>query len=84
MKPTVMTTGPGVIMATATASTNCLSFSQWCSVTTPPYRNGTMASPDPKTKAPALAKNTPICERSGQSNVLSMPLAAGSGAPPSH
>ena len=31
MKPTVMTTGPGVIIATATASTNCRSLSQWCS-----------------------------------------------------
>ena len=28
MKPTVMTTGPGVIMATATASRNCWSSSQ--------------------------------------------------------
>jgi hypothetical protein len=29
MKATVMTTGPGVIMATATASRNWRSFSQW-------------------------------------------------------
>jgi hypothetical protein len=28
-------TGPGVIIATATASTNCLSVSQWCWVATP-------------------------------------------------
>jgi hypothetical protein len=28
MKPVVMTTGPGVIIATATASTNCRSVSQ--------------------------------------------------------
>ena len=36
MKPVVMTTGPGVIIATATASTNWRSVSQWCSWTTPP------------------------------------------------
>ena len=29
MKATVMTTGPGVIIATATASRNCRSVSQW-------------------------------------------------------
>ncbi len=53
MKPVVMTTGPGVIMATATASTNWRSVSQAYSLTTPPYRNGTMARPLPKTKLPA-------------------------------
>ncbi|MNS90387.1 hypothetical protein D3C72_1244370 [compost metagenome] len=36
-----------------------------------------MARPEPKTKAPALAKNTPIWVSSGQSSVLSRPLAAG-------
>ena len=56
MNATVMTTGPGVIMATATASRNCRSLSQWNSFTTPPWRNGTMARPLPKTKAPASAK----------------------------
>src|SRR5919202_147082 len=59
MKPTVMTTGPGVIIATATASRNCCSFSQPYSFTTPLYKNGTIASPLPNTKAPAFAKNKP-------------------------
>jgi hypothetical protein len=36
MKATVMTIGPGVSMATATASRNCLSVSQPYSRTTPP------------------------------------------------
>src|SRR6266542_3323098 len=57
MKATVITTGPGVIIATATASRNWRSVSQWCSCTTPPYRNGTIASPLPNTNAPAFAKN---------------------------
>src|SRR2546423_12193600 len=61
MNPTVITTGPGVIIATATASTNCRSVSQRCSFTTPPYRNGTIARPLPKTNAPALAKNKKTC-----------------------
>ncbi len=39
-----------------------------------------MASPEPNTKAPALAKNTPICVSSGQSIVPRIPLAAGIGA----
>src|SRR5215213_7270706 len=56
-----MTTGPGVIMATATASRNCCSFSHWYSFTTPPYKKGTMASPLPKTNAPAFKKNHQIC-----------------------
>ncbi len=56
MKATVMTTGPGVIMATATASRNCRSVSQCISSTTPPCRNGTMARPLPNTNAPASAK----------------------------
>jgi hypothetical protein len=56
MKATVMTTGPGVIMATATASRNCRSVSQWYCPTTPPCRKGTMARPLPKTKVPAAAK----------------------------
>src|SRR2546421_12044342 len=56
MKPDVITTGPGVIMATATASTNWRSVSQWCPCTTPPYKKGMMASPLPKTKAPAAVK----------------------------
>src|SRR5712664_1273312 len=33
MNPDVITTGPGVIMATATASTNWRSVSQWCPCT---------------------------------------------------
>ena len=56
MNATVMTTGPGVIIATATASRNCRSVSQWNSFTTPPWRNGTMARPLPNTNAPANAK----------------------------
>src|SRR5215207_6526128 len=60
MNATVMTTGPGVIIATATASRNSWSVSQWNWVTTPPCRNGTIASPLPKTKAPASAKYQPM------------------------
>src|SRR3954471_14111282 len=60
MKPTVMTTGPGVIIATATASTNCRWGSHRRSRTTPPYRNGITARPLPNTKAPARAKNQAI------------------------
>src|SRR2546427_10828411 len=56
MNATVMTTGPGVIIATATASRNWRSFSQWKPSTTPPCRNGTIASPLPKTNAPASVK----------------------------
>src|SRR4051812_5916938 len=61
IKPTVITTGPGVIIATATASTNCCSLNHWYSFTTPPYKKGTMARPLPNTKAPALVKNQAIC-----------------------
>src|SRR5438067_10221126 len=57
MNATVITTGPGVIIETATASMNCRSVSQWYWLTTPPYRNGTIASPLPNTKAPAFKKN---------------------------
>src|SRR5713101_9168300 len=56
MNATVMTTGPGVIIATATASRNWRSFSQWKLSTTPPCRNGTIARPLPNTKAPASVK----------------------------
>ena len=61
MKTTVMTTGPGVIIATATASMNCCSLSQPNCWTTPWCRNGTIARPLPNTKAPALVKNARIC-----------------------
>ena len=54
-----MTTGPGVIIATATASWNWRSLSQPKRSTTPPWRNGTIASPLPKTNAPASAKYRP-------------------------
>src|SRR5207245_9824352 len=37
-------------------STNWRSVSQWCPCTTPPYKNGTIARPLPKTNIPALAK----------------------------
>src|SRR5258707_15396498 len=60
MNPTVITTGPGVIIATATASKNCCSVSQPYSFTTPPYKKGTIANPLPKTNAPALVKNQAI------------------------
>src|SRR6266704_2671266 len=56
MNATVITTGPGVIIETATASRNCRSVSQWNCSTTPPCRNGTIASPLPKTNNPAAAK----------------------------
>src|SRR3954463_16807327 len=62
MNATVITTGPGVIMATATASRNCWSLSQWNWLTTPPCRNGTIASPLPKTNAPASAKYQAIVQ----------------------
>jgi hypothetical protein len=50
----------GVIIATATESTNCCSLSQAYSFTTPAYKKGTIAKPLPKTKAPALPKNRKI------------------------
>src|SRR2546428_13162854 len=64
MNATVMTTGPGVIIATATASRNCRSLSQWKSSTTPPCRKGTIASPLPKTNAPASVKYQAIRQSS--------------------
>src|SRR5437016_2310722 len=56
MNATVITTGPGVIIETATASRNCRSVSQWNCSTTPPCRKGTIASPLPNTNSPAAAK----------------------------
>src|SRR4051812_928793 len=56
-------------MATATASINSCSVSQWYSVTTPPCKKGTMAKPLPNTKAPALVKNQAICANVSGSNV---------------
>src|SRR6266699_5770899 len=56
MNATVITTGPGVIIETATASRNCRSVSQWNCSTTPPWRKGTIASPLPNTNSPAAAK----------------------------
>src|SRR5213075_992337 len=56
MNATVITTGPGVIIATATASRNWRSVSQPKSFTTPPCRNGTIARPLPNTNSPAAAK----------------------------
>src|SRR5213592_3914840 len=55
MNATVITTGPGVIIDTATASMNCRSVSQWNCRTTPLYRNGTIASPLPNTRIAFLA-----------------------------
>src|SRR5256885_4327533 len=56
----VITTGPGVIMPIATASRNSRSDSQPKSWTTPCWRNGTIARPDPNVNAPALKKKIPI------------------------
>src|SRR5438034_1034948 len=56
MSATVITTGPGLIIDTATASVNCRSVGQWNCCTTPPYRNGTIASPLPNTNRLAPAK----------------------------
>ena len=63
MNATVITTGPGVIMATATASRNCRSSSQRNSWTTPAWRNGTIARPLPKTNAPASVKYQAILHK---------------------
>src|SRR5206468_1635433 len=60
MNATVITTGPGVIIDTATASMNWRSVSQWNCWTTPPYRNVTIASPLPNTNRPAPAKYSRI------------------------
>src|SRR5206468_5567648 len=65
MNATVITTGPGVIMATATASRNCRSLSQWKCSTTPPRRKGTIASPLPNTKTPASPKYPAIRRTAG-------------------
>src|SRR5262245_12587675 len=80
MKPTVMTTGPGVIMATATASMNWRSVSQWWSRTTPPYKNGMTARPLPNTNAPAVAKNTNIVTTVFKSAVASWATNGASGS----
>src|SRR6266702_4723373 len=59
MNAAVMTTGPGVIRPIATASRNWAWVSQWCWATTPSRSSGTIASPEPKTRAPVLRKNSP-------------------------
>lgn len=59
MNAAVMTTGPGVMSPIATASRNSPLVSQWCCVTTPSLRKGTIARPLPKMKAPAFRKNSP-------------------------
>ncbi len=76
MKATVITTGPGVIIAIAIASRNCRSFSQPSSSTTPPWRKGTIASPLPKTNAPAPVKNHAIFASTGQSARPYSPLVS--------
>src|SRR6478736_6713477 len=73
-----MTTGPGVIIPIATASRNSRSDSQPKSCTTPCWRNGTIASPDPKVKAPALKKKTPSATSVAGS---AEPAAATTGGP---
>ena len=72
MKATVMTTGPGVIIATATASKNWCSFSQPNCCTTPCCKNGMIARPLPNTNAPALVKNNRICSQYVATNRLSV------------
>ena len=52
-----MTTGPGLIMPTATAIRNSRSPSQPYSVTRPCSRKGTITRPLPKVNAPAFRKN---------------------------
>jgi hypothetical protein len=41
---------------------------QWFSVTTPAYKNGTIARPLPETKVPAFVKNQAISPKIFQSN----------------
>src|SRR5439155_8505569 len=72
----VITTGPGVIIATATASTNWRSVSQWNFATTTPYKNGTIANPLPNTKAPAFKKKrnrTPTVAIDARPNIAIAP-----------
>src|SRR6185437_15164506 len=57
-KVAVITTGPGLIIPTATATRKSRSPSQPYSWTTPCWRNGTMTRPLPKVRAPALRKNS--------------------------
>src|SRR5437899_13032861 len=65
LNQSMITTVPGENIATATASRNCRSSSQWKSFTTPPCRKGTMARPLPNTTAPAPVKNQRIFKRTG-------------------
>src|SRR5438552_11488196 len=80
MKPEVITMGPGVIIATATASRNWRSDSQCNLPTTPPYRNGTIARPLLKTNAPALRKkkntDASVPADAGPSNPVTSPGAS--------
>src|SRR2546430_12376987 len=84
MNATVMTTGPGVIIETATASMNCRSVSQWNWRTTPPYRNGTIASPLPNTNRLAPAKYVRIFQSTptdaGPPRLAAIPGATGRSA----
>src|SRR2546428_683125 len=84
MNATVITTGPGVIIETATASMNCRSVSQWNWRTTPPYRNGTIASPLPNTKRLAPAKYVRIFQSTptdaGPPRLAAIPGATGTTA----
>ncbi len=84
MNATVITTGPGVIIETATASMNCRSVSQWNWRTTPPYRNGTIASPLPNTKRLAPAKYERIFQSTptdaGPPRLAAIPGATGRSA----
>src|SRR5689334_11189979 len=82
MNATVITTGPGVIMATATASKNCRTVSPWKRVTTPTWRRGTIGRPLPNTNAPASAKYQPIVVSVAAEAGASTPVIAQSGKGP--
>src|SRR5215211_6055616 len=76
----MITTGPGLMRPIATASTNCDSVSQWWSSTSPWWRKGTIASPEPKVRAPALAKNTPMAPSEAPEPLRARPLTVASRA----
>src|SRR5829696_8258147 len=70
----MMTTGPGLMRPIATSSTNCCSVSQWWSSTGPWCRKATMARPEPKVSAPALAKKRPMVPSGAPEPVQARPL----------
>src|SRR6266853_28064 len=76
MNPTVITTGPGVIIATATTSINCCSVSQWCSNTVPPWRKGTIARQLPNTNKADLVKKNRICRNNDGGALTPTPVSS--------